>query len=277
MTKLRISDELRSFASNMFTWSVLGFMSMDFHTGLLFGAGAAVAGTAKYVERYRDLLARSLGFAIMSLAIFLFRSDSWFRLFAVSFLAWVAIVYLIAYVLRVRYENDFLERNFLGVTAVGAISSFMLAYPSRGSSFVLVSYLFTSLAVLYLVYLVSSYVSSKRTGRREMGLLPLPDLEPRKDTYSRDLGRVVRAFVEKGDRAPLLVFIIRNSPKRLYDSHLEEIIRPVANYRESPVSPLAPPWLVEKKAEEEKERRALLVQELVKRLEAHGGIGKWNG
>jgi len=268
----KISDELKSFAGNMFTWSILGIMFMDFPIGLLFGSGATVAGMAKYVERYRDLLVRGLGFAIMSLAVFLFHSDSWFRLFVGSFLAWVAFIYLVAYILQVRYKNDFLEKNFIGIAAVGALSAFILSYPSVRSSLMFVFYLLTSLAVLYLVYLVSSYVSSKRTDIGDMALLPLPDLEPRKDAYSRDLERAIRAFVERGDSAPLLVFIIRNSPRRLYDPHLEEIIRPIANYREAPVSPLAPPWVIEKKALEEKKRRVLLVEELVRRLNAHGGI-----
>lgn len=271
----KISDEFRSFVGNMFTWSIWGIMFMNLPSGLLFGSGAAVAGTAKYVERYRDLLARGLGFAIMSLAVFLFHSDSWFRLFAGSFLAWVAFIYLVAYAFQVRYKNDFLEKNFLGIAAVGAVSSFIFSYPSVDSAIMFIFYLLTSLAVLYLVYLVSSYLSSKRVDLGEIAPLPLSNLEPRKDAYSRDLERVIRAFVEKGDSAPLLVFIIRNSPRRLYDPHLEEIIRPIANYREAPVSPLAPPWVIEKRALDEKKRRILLVRELVRRLDAHGGIGKW--
>ncbi|WP_258083892.1 hypothetical protein [Thermococcus thermotolerans] len=272
---LRINKELKSFMGNMFTWSILGFMFMDFPTGLLFGSGAAIAGTAMYVGRYRDLLVRGLGFAIMSLAVFLFHTDSWLRLFAGSFLAWVTFIYLVAYVLQVRYKNDFLEKNFIGIAFVGAISSFISSYPSVSSALMGVFYLLTSLAVLYLVYLVSSYVSSKRGSAEGIAPLPLPSLEPKRDAYSRDLERAVKAFVEKGNSAPLLVFIIRNSPRRLYDPHLEEIIRPIANYREAPVSPLAPPWVVEKKALEEKRRRMLLVMELVRRFDAHGGIGKW--
>lgn len=268
---LKSGDALKDFVKNAVIWSLVALGFLGFYPGLLFGMGAAVAGVARHARRYGDLLVRGLGFLIMALAVFLLHTDLWLGTFAVSLLLWVALLYALAYVLRIRQNSDFLERNLLGMAAVGAISAFILAYPSTSSAVLLLFYLFASLAVFYLAYLVSSYLSSRWAGSEDLTPLPLPDLEPKRDAYSRDLERVVRAFVEKGDSAPLLVFVVRNASS-LYTPHLEEIIRPIANYREASAPSLTPPWVVEKMALEERRRRAVLVKELVRRLKAHGGI-----
>ncbi len=214
---LKSGDALKDFVKNAVIWSLVGLGGfLGFYPGLLFGGvGAAVAGgVARHARRYGDLLVRGgLGFLIMALAVFLLHTDLWLGTFAVSLLLWVALLYALAYVLRIRQNSDFLERNLLGMAAVGAISAFILAYPSTSSAVLLLFYLFASLAVFYLAYLVSSYLSSRWAGSEDLTPpLPLPDLEPKRDAYSRDLERVVRAFVEKGDSAPpLLVFVVRNA------------------------------------------------------------------
>ncbi|NJE77359.1 hypothetical protein [Thermococcus sp. ES12] len=270
-----VNDELKSFASNFAVWSVLAFIFMELPLALLFGSGAAVASATRYVERRKDLLVRGLGFLIMSISVILLRSDSWWRVFISASLGWISMIYAAAYALWVIYGSDFLERNFLGVAIVGIISAFIFAYPSSTSAVRTLFYLLTVMSILYLTYLVSTYVSSLRRESADIEPLPLPELTPRGDAYSKDIERIVKAFVEKGDKVPLLVFLIRNSPRGLYDLHLEEIIRPLVDYSEVPVSPLAPPWLVEKKAEEEKIRRALLIRELTKRLSTHVGVRGW--
>ncbi|ASJ09700.1 hypothetical protein A3L11_10825 [Thermococcus siculi] len=263
---------LKPAVSTFFTWAVLALMfSSNFLVATIFGAGALIAWFAGSTERYKDLLVRAAGFFVMALAVFIARGG-WVPEFLFLSLAGIGIGYLLAYAGIILWGSDFIERNFVAFVGIIAIAALLVAYPSPGRVLWAMFSLLVALALIYLAYLPVTYVSSRLGKRTPEELLPPAEPVPKNDPYSLELSRVVSAFVEKGEKAPLLVFLLRHSPGRALDVHIERAVKPIIDYRES-LSPLAPPWVIEKRREEEKLRRRNLVEEVIKTLESMGGLG----
>ena len=260
-------SKISSILSAAFTWTVLGLMFMKEPVpSLLLGIGAGVAMFARYARRYYDLLIRGVGFGVASLAFLLYTNAHWYEWFFVGITAWIAISYVLAYVLRLMFNNDFIERKFLAFLLVGAIFSFLLAYPNPRGALRFLLLLTMSVLILYLAYAVSTYISTHLGKKSRVEPLPLPSGSVREDYYSRELRRVVEAFVEKGDKVPLTVFLIRNAPEGLAEVQLREIVRPIVDYTPPSPSPLLPPWVVEKKLADEKLRRLEVLRDTLRKL-----------
>jgi len=259
--------KVNSVLSAAFTWAVIGLMFMKEPVpSLLLGIGAGAAAFARYARRYHDLLIRGVGFGAASLAFLLYTGSHWYRWFFVVITAWVAVSYVLAYVLRLMFDSDFIERTFLAFLLVGTVFSFLLAYPDLRGALRFLILLTMGGLILYLTYAVSTYVSTRLGRKSRVEPLPLPSGSVREDYYSRELGRVIEAFVEKGDKVPLTVFLIRNAPEGLAEAQLREIVRPIVDYAPPGPSPLLPPWVVEKKLDDERLRRLEILRKTLRRL-----------
>jgi len=259
--------KVNSAISTVFTWTVIGLMFMkDPIPSILLGIGAGVAVFARYAGRYRDLLIRGAGFGIGSIAFLLYPSSRWYRWFFVWITAWVAVSYILSYLLRAKFKSDFVERNFLAFLSVGAVFSFLLAYPDPRGALRLLILLTISALILYLTYAVSTYISSHFGRGSRIKPLPLHSLKVRDDHYSRELKKIISTFVENGDKVPLAVFLIRNAPEGLIEDQIREIVRPIVDYSPPHVSSLLPPWVAEKIMEEERARRAEVLRQTLRKL-----------
>lgn len=261
---------LKSAVGTFATWTFLAMVFSDSFLGaVIFGLGGLLIWTATLAERWEDLLLRAGGFFVMALAVPLMGSG-WLARFLMLSLAGIGIAYVLAYLSFRLTGSDFLERYFLAFAGFVVISAFMITYPHPSRALLSLFYLLVAGSVVYLSYLAITYVSVRL---KNADVDPLPPMEylPKGDAYSKDLARVVRTFVEKGDKTPLLVFILRHSPRGILDVHLERAVKPIVEYR--PVThPLTPPWLMEKKNAEEVSRRRKLVEDLLKFIESAGGV-----
>lgn len=260
-------SKVNSILSTAFTWAVIGLMFIKEPVpSILLGIGAGVAMFARYARRYHDLLIRGAGWGVASLAFLLYTGSHWYKWFFVGITAWVAVSYVLAYLLRVMFDNDFIERKFLAFLLVGAVFSFLLAYPTLRGALRFLILLTMSGLILYLTYAVSTYVSAHLSKKSRVEPLPLPSGGVREDYYSRELGRVIEAFVEKGDKVPLTVFLIRNAPEGLAEAQLREIVRPIVEYAPPRPSSLLPPWVVEKRLDDERLKRLEILRKTLRRL-----------
>ena len=263
---------LKPAVSAFFTWGLLALMFSDsLLVAGIFGTGALIAWAAGSTKRYTDLLVRGAGFFVMALAVFI-AHGGWIREFLFLSLAGIGIGYLLAYAGTILWNSDFIERNFLAFVGIIAIAALLVAYPNPGRVLWAMFSLLVALSMIYLAYLPVTYVSSRLGKKTPEELLPPAEPVPRNDPYSLELSRVVSAFVERGEKAPLLVFLLRHSPRRALDVHIERAVKPIIEYRES-LPPLAPPLVIEKRREEEKLRRRKLVEKAIKTLESMGGLG----
>ncbi|NJE04984.1 hypothetical protein E3E36_02230 [Thermococcus sp. M36] len=263
---------LKSIVSTFFTWTMIAFIFSDNAlVAIIFGAGGLLLGAASSAERYTDLLVRGGGFFVMALSILL-TDGGWMKDFLFLSLAGIGFGYVLAYAAIKFTGSDFVERNFLVFSGMIVMAALLGSYPDPARGFLALFYILVAAAIVYLVYLVSTYVSVRLNVNAVQDLLPPPESQPKGDAYSRELSRVVRAFVERGDKGPLLVFVLRHSPRGVLDIHLERAVKPLVEYSESPSSPFAPPWVVEKMRNEEKFRRKKLVEKLIKTIESMGGF-----
>ena len=263
-------DKLKSAVGTFATWTLLAIMfSGSFLVAVIFGLGGLLLWAATVAEPREDLLIRAGGFFVMALSVLL-EGGSWLARFLMLSLAGIGLAYIVTYVTFRFTGSDFLERYFLVFVASVVMAAFMTTYPNKSQALLAVFYLLVAAAIVYLTYLPITYVSVRL---KNSNIDPLPPIELpiKEDIYSKDLWHAIRAFVEKGDKAPLLVFILRHSPRNVMDVHLERAIRPVVEYQPR-VSPLAPPWLEEKKNREEIFRREEIVRDLLKFIESAGGL-----
>ena len=267
MAKLR---DLKSAASSFLMWTIMATMfTKGILVPIIFGIGGLILWASHRARRREDLLVRAAGFMVMALASLL-AGDGWLTRFLALSFGGVSIAYLMVYAFYRLTGSDFLERYFLVLAGSVVLSALLASYPHPGTVLFALFYLLVASAIVYLTYLTVTYVSA-RIGKVELDPLPPTSPNPKEDAYTLDLRRVVRAFVEKGDKTPLLVFILRHSPRGVLDVHLERAIRPLVEYR-PPTNPLAPPWLEEKRALEEVRRRKKLVEEILKSIESLEGL-----
>ncbi|WP_297536343.1 hypothetical protein [Thermococcus sp.] len=252
------------------TWGLIFlFLTRSIVPSAVMGFGAGLLTLARSVERFRDLLVRGLGFALLGAGVLIFKTGAWYRSFIAVSLFWVGFLYALAYIGVRRYESDFVERNLLAFALMGFLFAFLLTYPDTARALSYVIYLLASGAIVYLTYLVSSYIGT-RLGRDErIQPLPLPTLETRRDLYAHDIRRIYSSFVEKGEKAPLVVFLVRNAPDGIDDGQLARILRPIIEYSPPRFSPLTPQWVVEKKLNDERARRARILLRVLRSL----GVG----
>ncbi len=263
-------NTLKSAVQVFATWALLALMFSDSYlAALIFGFGGLLLWASTHAERREDLLFRAGGFFVMALAVLLV-GGSWPARFLMLSLAGIGIAYVLAYLSFKLTGSDFLERYFLAFAGFVVFQALMITYPHPTRAVLALFYLLVAGSVVYLLYLAITYVSVRL---KNADVDPLPPMEylPKGDAYSKDLARVVRAFVEKGDKTPLLVFVLRHSPRGILDVHLERAVKPIVEYRPA-IPPLTPPWLMEKRMAEEASRRRKLVEDLLRFIESAGGV-----
>ena len=260
-------NEVKVLLNSTLSGGILALMFMkEVIPSIVFGIGVGIAALSMHVKRPQDLLMRAGGFFVMSVGIEIYHGSPWFKLFFVVFFTWIAATYVLAYLVRIKFTTDFVERYLIGFAILGSIPAFILAYPHPQSAVRYVLYILLSLAIIYLAYITSSYISNIVRKDDKIAPLPLPNIKPREDVYTRDLKRLIENFVKKGDKTPLVVFILRNLPKRIEDKDIMEAIRPLIEYKPRTSSPLTPPWIIEKRLKEEQARRAKILKEVLEKL-----------
>jgi len=260
-------DEAKVFLNSAFVGGILALMFMkEMIPSIVFGIGKGIATLSMYIKRPQDLLVRASGFLVMSTGIETYSGSPWFKLFFVVFFAWIAATYVLAYIVRVKFATDFVERYLIGFAIVGAIPAFILTYPHSQSAIRYILYLLLSLAILYLAYITSSYISSIVRKDDRITPLPMPNIKPQEDVYTKDLKRLIENFVKKGDKTPLVVFILRNLPPRIENKHIIEAMKPLVEYQPPTFSLLTPPWITEKRLRKEQARRAKILRDVLNKL-----------
>lgn len=230
-----------------------------------------IAGASK-VSRPRDLTVRGTGFLLLGAAVLVFGGTSWPWQVSLLTALWTAGVYWLAWYLK-SHGNDTLEKNALGAIAIGALAGALYVYPDRGATFKVVAELLVVAALITIASAISSYVYSKLHGEVLIGSEGAAKSTPRKDAYAGELERAIKDFVERGDKAALLVEIIENKPLSYPKWVVVEIVRKIVEHEDDLGGVLTPSWLRLKYARLARERRKRLVSEVLHSLRMEGGWG----
>ncbi len=230
-----------------------------------------IAGASK-APRPRDLIVRGAGFLLLAAAVLAFGGTSWLWRAGLFTAFWTAGVYWLAWYLK-SHGNDALEKNALGAIAIGALVGALYFYPDRGATFTVVTELLVVGALISIAYAISSYVYSKLHDEIPLGSEGIAKSTPRKDSYAGELERAIKDFVERGDKAALLVEILDNRPLNYPKWVVVDVVRKIVEHEDDLGGALTPTWLRVKYARLARERRKRLVSEVLHSLRIKGGGG----
>ncbi|CUX77933.1 hypothetical protein CHITON_1154 [Thermococcus chitonophagus] len=147
------------------------------------------------------------------------------------------------------------------------------AYSVDISNLGVVGFLLRLFSLILSLYLISSLallgISKKSEEEVIVGNLDIKFFEKSfEDPMLKEAEDAVKEFIVKGDKAPIITYIaFYGAQAGLSRERIEEIIRPILNYRRREYSILTPKWWKVMMEKREVKRREELIKGILRRLE----------
>lgn len=241
--------------------------------------GSALARAASETPRKFDLLVRGVGLFVVFFGLSGLLKDLGAPAWLSGIVFYLGFAPLIVYVMgfgEALAGGSYIEKRAKGLTLAFVLVALYVwgrdylrvLIPQWAFLIDLALFLVVSVVVLLIVgrYFMSSDIEPFLLGEWEKHEARIRIAE---DETLREARKLIEEFVVRKNKLPLLAYLAYYGSK-VYGSpsSLEELLRPLVEYRDTPRSSLTPGWLVRKYEREDMERRIKIVEKIIGRLKA---------